>query len=106
MAKSAPPAISRPPETFNYEGKFILTKGQEVEIQSKSYYKDSKGVKHRTGIQGTFIFICAVAQGILVRKRDEVTPIFVYLSEPRKLELTESVLAPHILKLPKKKKKK
>jgi hypothetical protein len=41
-----------------------------------------------------------------VRENNKTATIFVFLGEERKLELTGSVLKPHILKLPKQIKKK
>jgi hypothetical protein len=106
MSKTPPPEIKRSPEVYNYQNKFTLNKGDKVEITSKSYYEDGNGVRHRSGISGIYTFVCAVAQGILVRENNKTATIFVFLGEERKLELTGSVLKPHVLKLPKVKKKK
>lgn len=100
------PAIVRPPETFNYLGKFTLNKGDLVKVQSQSYYIDAAGVKHRAGVHGIYKFVCAVNSGILVRENNSQTTIFVFLGEERKLELTGTILKPHILKLPTVKRKK
>lgn len=106
MSKTPPPEIKRSPEVYNYQNKFTLNKGDKVEITSKSYYEDGNGVRHRSGISGIYTFVCAVAQGILVRENNKLASIFVYLGPDRDLELTGTKLRAHVLKLPKVKKKK
>lgn len=98
-----PPEISRPPEVYNYLGKFTLKKGDQVQIKSQSYYIDSKGRKCRAGLSGLFVFVCAVSSGILVREPGSNTTQFAFMGEEKTLELTGSVLKPHILKIPKQK---
>lgn len=96
-----PPVLTRPPETFNYLGKFTLNKGDKVRISSQSYYVDASGKKRRAGVSGTYIFVCAVSSGILVKeKQTSQQTTFIYLGEERSLELTGTTLKPHILKLP------
>lgn len=100
---SKPPLIPRPLEEFNYLDKFTIRKGDKLKIKSHSYYLDLAGVKHYSGVSGTYIFLCVVKDGILVREENGHASIFVYMGEQRTLP-TGTVQKPHSLSLPKKRK--
>lgn len=90
--------------TFDYLGKFTLTRGDIVWIKSKSTYTDKDGVVHKTGVTGRYVFSgVAGKDGIFVRELRESSLIYVYLGKERTVELTGTILRPHILSLPKKK---
>jgi hypothetical protein len=89
-------------DSYDYQGKFILTRGDVFECRPRSYYMNQKGIKRMVGVKGRYIFVSVAEDGIIARRSGNISTEYIYLGPERVSEVTGAVMKPHVLTIPKK----
>lgn len=90
-------------DTYDYEGKFTLSKGDTFMCAPRSYYIDNEGIRHIVGAKGKYTFLRTAQDGILGVLAGTMSTEYIYMGPERQSELTGTILRAHKLTIPKKK---